>query len=68
VKLPGYAEHLPRQRLVKILCRGTCGKTRYAEVSRTPWKREGGAVDRDLFATCLVCGYRARDNYNWTSV
>jgi hypothetical protein len=62
--LPKYAQHVPRGRLVKILCRGACGANRYAEVSKVPWNKKGMPVDPELFATCLRCRYRARDNYN----
>ena len=66
--LPEYARHVPREKLVRILCRGTCGASRYAEVSKIPWSKEGMPIDPGLFAKCLRCGYRARDNYNWQKV
>jgi len=64
--IPRYAQDVPRHKLVKVLCRGDCGSTRFAEVSKTPWEKSGTSVDPELFATCLRCGYKARDNYNWT--
>lgn len=64
--LPEYARHVPRERLVTVLCKGDCGMRRYAEVSKTPWSKEG--LDPHLYATCLVCGREASDNYNWSKV
>lgn len=66
--IPKYAEGVPRQRLVQVLCKGRCGTTRYAEVSKVPWSRDGRDPDSELYATCLMCGRQARDNYNWMSV
>ena len=61
--LPQYARDVPRERLVRVFCKGDCGMTRYAELSKTPWSKEG--FDSELYATCLVCGREAKDNYNW---
>lgn len=63
--LPEYTGHIPREKLVRILCTGTYWASRYAEVPKIPWSKEGMPIDPGLFGTCLRCGYRARDNYNW---
>jgi hypothetical protein len=60
-KRPTYAGSIPPGLLVKVQCHGACQTTRYAEVSKYPWTPE----DPDLYATCLVCGYEARDSQNW---
>lgn len=65
---PKYAQHVPRIRLVQIVCRGKCGGTRYAEVSNQFWTRNESSLETGLHATFLKCGYRARDNYYWLSV
>ena len=66
--IPKYARSAPRQKVVQIICRGQCGRTRYAEVSRYPWTPDGSSWNRELYATCLMCGYKAHDNYNWIAV
>jgi len=63
--LPKYAQDVPHHKLVKILCRRVCGVSRYAEVSKIPWSKAGASADPELFASCLRCGYKASDNYNW---
>ncbi|MEY9717919.1 hypothetical protein ABIA22_000409 [Sinorhizobium fredii] len=65
--IPQYALRVPRQRLVKIVCRGSCrgGQTYYAEVCRDNWSKTEDALKTELYATCLRCGYQAHDNYNW---
>lgn len=65
--MPKYAQDVPRRQLVRLLCRGGCGATRYAEVSKIPWSKSDAVNDHELFAVCLRCGYKARDNYNWHS-
>jgi hypothetical protein len=66
-KLPGYARHVDRTRLVRILCRGTCRMTRWAEMNAPyPGKDVLKRARLGQFrATCLQCGYVAVDNYNW---
>lgn len=66
-KLPSYAQSTPYNLLVRILCRGHCGTTRWARLDEpfpgtTALK---GAKMGEYRATCLVCGYTASDNYNW---
>jgi len=65
--LPRYASHANRNRLVRVLCKGRCCKTTWAEMSVD---YPGEAVLResqvlDFEATCLRCGHVARDPYNW---
>ena len=60
-KRPTYAGSIPPGLLVKVQCHGTCQTTRYAEVSKYPWN----PGDSELYATCLVCGYKAQDSHNW---
>lgn len=63
--IPEYARNVPPQRRVGILCRGVCEVPRHAEASKDNWFRTEDAVSTGLYATCLKCGYQARDNYNW---
>lgn len=63
--IPKYAERTPPEKRVQIVCRGKCGAVSYAEVSKVPWKGVEPFSDPDLYAECLRCSYRARDNYNW---
>lgn len=65
-KLPDYAKPTSDKYLIKILCR-RCNRTRWARLN-APYpgksalrKAEFGKYE----ATCLKCGYRATDNYNW---
>lgn len=67
MNLPAYVGDVPRSRLIQVECRGGCGPTRYHEVSRLPWSRDE-KPSPDLFATCLNCGKKTRDNYNWREV
>ena len=62
---PRYAQHVPQHLLVRILCRVSCGKTRYARVSTDHWSSTDTDPDSEVYATCLKCGYEARDPYNW---
>lgn len=68
MRIPKYAAGTPRDKLVQILCKGTCGRMRYAAVSKVPWSSDGARPGPELFATCLKCGRQARDNYNWIRV
>lgn len=65
MKLPSYARDVPRSKRVKVLCRGHCGMTRYAEASTPNWNATNAVGTPGLFATCLKCGYRATDVHNW---
>jgi hypothetical protein len=65
--LPIYARHANRKRVIRLLCKGRCCTTRWAEMSVD---YPGEAVLRrsqvmDFVATCLRCGQVARDPYNW---
>lgn len=66
--LPNYASRANRRRLVKILCRNKCSGTKWAEMDRDyPGKDVlKKAPTGNFHATCLVCGYVASDNYNWS--
>lgn len=65
--LPKYAESADRKKLVRILCDGRCGTTRWAEMHvNYPGQRILRNSDLgDFTATCLKCGYTANDPYNW---
>jgi hypothetical protein len=65
--LPAYAQGADRRRLVKLLCKGTCNATRWAEMNVEYPGREALTQSNvlDFTATCLVCGHEARDSYNW---
>jgi len=66
-KLPAYARHANRERVIKLLCKGRCSKTRWAEMDidypgqEILQKLEPG----NFSATCLFCGYVAQYSYNW---
>jgi ribosomal protein L37E len=80
--LPKYAASIPLDRRVNILCRGKCGKSRYATADLTKSEEEKVATkyrqlpdDEKMIiesvmhkqkATCAKCGYRASDPYNWS--
>ena len=63
--IPKYAQGVPREQLVKYLCKGKCCKTSYGKVSKSDWSKDGSVVDRELYVTCLRCGETQQDNYNW---
>jgi hypothetical protein len=63
--IPEYARNVTPHRRVRILCRGACEVPRHAEASKDNWFKTEDAVKTGLYATCLKCGYQARDNYNW---
>lgn len=65
--LPLYARRGDRKRLVRLLCKGRCCVTRWAEMTVD---YPGEVVLRkawvlDFAATCLKCDGVARDPYNW---
>lgn len=66
-RLPKYAERADRRRVVHILCKVNCGKTRWAEMDQDfPGVRVLRQSDLgDFTARCLYCGGEARDCYNW---
>ncbi len=68
MSIPNYAASTPRELLVKFLCKSSCAKGRYGRVSKSPWSSQGVNTDPDLFVTCLVCGGKQRDSYNWARV
>lgn len=65
--LPEYANTTPQEYLIKILCRGQCGTTRWARLNRPyPGRTAIRGAEMGVYrATCLKCGYLASDNYNW---
>lgn len=63
--IPQYAQRVPRHLLVQFLCKSSCHKVRYGQVSKHPWSSAGPNMDRELFVTCLMCGGIQYDNYNW---
>lgn len=66
--LPEYAKATPPNYLIQILCRGNCGRTRWARLTE-PFPGNTALRSGPMGqyrATCLVCGYEARDNYNWS--
>ena len=65
--LPAYAQNANRRRVVKILCKGECIATRWAEMTVDYPGKEilRRAEAFDYTAKCLKCGYQAKDPYNW---
>ena len=71
--IPEYAANCSPQERISIICRGTCNNYRYARLQLRPVGFGFPVVDTfakpNLFAgydaICLMCGYRATDNYNW---
>lgn len=65
--LPKYAQGASRDRLIKLLCKGKCGKTVLAELNVMYPGREQlkNAPMGQYKARCLKCGTIAQDNYNW---
>jgi hypothetical protein len=66
--IPKYAEGVPVNLLVKVLCKGKCSRTRYMRVSNPNWSRsdyKNNGHDMDNYAECLFCGRRQYDTYNW---
>lgn len=68
MSIPQYAQRTLRHQLVLIICHGICGRTRYAEISQDHWSGDGSNDNPTSFATCLKCGYEAKDKYNWIRV
>ena len=70
--LPPYARKANRRRVVEVLCRGQCSQMRWAEmnVNYPGEKALKKAYKEGRFfeftATCLYCGYPARDPYKWS--
>ena len=65
--LPKYAQNADRDKLVKLLCKGKCGKVVWAELNSTyPGKETLKKASMGEFqARCLKCGSISQDNYNW---
>ncbi|MDO9530942.1 MAG: hypothetical protein Q7O12_02270 [Deltaproteobacteria bacterium] len=65
--LPQYAKDADRAKLVKILCKGKCGKLQWAELNKPhPGKKALKEAQMGVYkARCMVCGKTAIDNYNW---
>lgn len=65
--LPGYAAKADRGKIVKILCKGKCGRGRWAEMNK-PYPGKDAlrrASMGEYKATCLGCGSIAQDSCNW---
>jgi len=65
--LPDYAKGADRKRLVQLLCKGKCNRTRWAEMT-VDFPGEEVLRNSDVFsfsAKCLKCGAIAKDPYNW---
>jgi hypothetical protein len=65
--LPAYAQRADPAKLVRILCKGICCKTRWAEMNEDYPGDDAlkNAQLGEFTAKCLVCGRVAHDNYNW---
>lgn len=65
--LPEYAQAADRKRLVKILCKGKCRATCWAEMTINYPGRDILSKSQvgDFTAICLRCGCEAVDGYNW---
>lgn len=65
--LPKYAQNVPSEYLIQILCRGRCRKTRWAKMNKPYIGRDALRTGNfgDYNAECLMCGYIANDPYNW---
>jgi hypothetical protein len=65
--LPQYAKSADRKKVVKILCKGKCMTSSWAEMNvNYPGKemlRKSNVGD--YIAKCLKCGQIAQDSYNW---
>lgn len=64
--LPQYAAGANRDRVIMLLCKGRCGRTRWALMNQD---YPGESVLRraklgDFSATCLKCGRVAKNPYN----
>ncbi|MGC3872879.1 hypothetical protein ACPF7Z_06370 [Halomonas sp. GXIMD04776] len=66
-KLPDYASKADRAKVVQLLCKGKCGRGRWAELNKIyPGKVAlRKALMGEYKATCLRCGGTSLDNYNW---
>lgn len=65
--LPRYAQNADRKKLVKILCKGDCHSTRWAEMNVNYPGEEALRNSNlgDYSAICLKCKKVAIDSYNW---
>lgn len=66
--LPQYAQNVPDNRIVEILCRGKCGCGRYAKIIENENNSNGTKITSDSFAECLKCGFKASDPSNWEKI
>lgn len=66
--IPQYAQGISPARLVRFLCKSSCGSVRYGEVSKASWSSAGPNNDPELYVQCLKCGGQQRDNYNWMRI
>jgi len=65
--LPDYAKNADRAKVVQLLCKGKCGRGRWAELNK-PYPGKDAlhkAQMGEYKATCMRCGVPALDNYNW---
>lgn len=68
-RIPKYASAYPRDQLAYFLCKSPkCNSSRHGLVSRHPWTKGGAMLDQTLFVTCLKCGTKQYDSYNWSHV
>jgi hypothetical protein len=63
--VPSYAQDTPRSHRIKFFCKGSCSKGRYGRVSKIPYPTHGVNTDREMYVTCLWCGHKQYDTYNW---
>lgn len=65
--LPSYASKACQAKVIKILCKGKCGRSSWAEMDKPfPGKEVlRTAKFGEYNATCLRCGSIAKDGYNW---
>jgi hypothetical protein len=65
MKLPQYAQREPKNRLVKIHCRGKCQTGRWARIKDNGNNNGGTEISTNSIANCLICNYTASDVSNW---
>jgi hypothetical protein len=65
MQAPKYAQGTPLAHRIKFFCKGACGKVRYGKLSKIPYPTHGANTDMEMYVTCLFCGHKQRDTYNW---
>jgi hypothetical protein len=66
-QIPGYVRGANTKSLVRLFCKGKCGKVRWAEMA-VDYPGKAALLRSQLLdfeATCLACGRVAFDPYNW---